>query len=260
MQDFKSILNAKTKEDFIITWQSDRSFFTAKHLKIIAIITMLLSHLGQSGLLYDLGSQYYELADIFVFIGRIAMPIFCFFTIQAVLLTKSFKNYILRMFVFAFISEIPFDLALFARPSLAYQNVIFTLIFGALTIYGIQYIGRSKYNSLIKIFLMIICIFIGLFLAELLNTDYGMHGVLAILLLYIGRDSKILTAISLFLAFLFEFEVWGMVIPQTYGFVYLSIPLIMLYNGKRGNQNKWAFYIFYPAHLLVIYLLKILLI
>lgn len=107
---------------------------------------------------------------------------------------------------------------------------------------------------------MIICIFVGLFLAELLNTDYGMHGVLAILLLYIGRDSKILTAISLFLAFLFEFEVWGMVIPQTYGFVYLSIPLIMLYNGKRGNQNKWAFYIFYPAHLLVIYLLKILLI
>lgn len=94
-------------------------------------------------------------------------------------------------------------------------------------------------------------------LGNILKTDYSYKGVLAIVLIYLTRNRKISTAIALFVGFFFELEVWGYVIEMTYGFVYLSIPLLMLYNGKKGKESKWLFYIFYPAHLLLIYFLKL---
>lgn len=95
-------------------------------------------------------------------------------------------------------------------------------------------------------------------LASILQTDYESMGVLAIILIYLAKDSKFLTALAIIIGFAFEFAVGGYNIAISYGFVYLSLPLIMLYNGQRGKQNKWAFYVFYPAHLLIIYFLKLL--
>ena len=76
------------------------------------MIFMLLSHLAQTDFLYDLDQKFTLIADLFVFLGRISMPIFCFFTVQAIIYTRNFKKYTLRMLIFALISEIPFDLAL----------------------------------------------------------------------------------------------------------------------------------------------------
>ncbi len=252
-------LKYKDKEIYTRVWYRDRPYLTGAHLKYIAMFFMLLSHLAQTGFLYSLGEKYFALADIFVLLGRISMPIFCFFTVQAVIYTKDFKKYILRMLVFALLSEIPFDLAIFGAPIYKdSQNVFFTLLMGALAIYGIDYLWKKNLNPILKILAILIIVLIARNLALTFRTDYKHNGIMAIVLLYLAKDSKILTALALLLAFHFEFEMGGYAIPVTYGFVYLAIPLIMLYNGQRGKQNKWTFYLFYPAHLLIIYLMKLL--
>ena len=153
----------------------------------------------------------------------------------------------------------PYDLAFYGDPFYSYgQNVIFTILIAAFAIFLIDKLLMRDENIIINIVGIILITIAAMYLAVLLRTDYSSKGVVAIVLLYLARNNKILSALALMIGFLFEFEVWGSVIPISYGFVYLAIPLIMLYNGKRGKQNKWAFYIFYPAHLLVIYLLKLL--
>ncbi|MFO3716137.1 MULTISPECIES: TraX family protein [Anaerococcus] len=254
-----NFLEYKPKEVYTKVWYRQRSYLTGAHLKYIAMFFMLLSHLAQTGFIYGLGNKYYVLADIFVFLGRISMPIFCFFTVQAVIYTKDFRKYMLRMFIFSLISEIPFDLALYGTPFYwESQNVIFTLLMGAITVYGIDYLRKSNYNVVIKVLAGLLIIILARNLSLIMRTDYNVNGIVAIVLLYLAKDNKLLTALALLIAFYFEFRVFGYAIPISYGFVYLSIPLIMLYNGQKGKQNKWAFYIFYPAHLLLIYLLKLL--
>jgi len=252
-------LQYKTKEEYTKVWYRDRSYFSGAHLKYIAMIFMLLSHLAQTDFLYDLDQKFTLMADLFVFLGRISMPIFCFFTVQAIIYTRNFKKYALRMLIFALISEIPFDLALhrsFYYPES--QNVIFTLLMGAVVIYAMDYFWKSNYNPILKLIAMIAIIYVGYKLAFILRADYKGDGIIAIVFLYLAKDSKISTCLALLIAFYFEFIVYGYVMHISYGFVYLSIPLIMLYNGQRGKQNKWLFYIFYPAHLLLIYILELL--
>lgn len=242
---------------FLETWQSDRSFFTSGHLKIIACLTMFLSHLAQSYLLYILG--YIRIADLSMLIGRVAMPIYCFMVAQGMLLTKDKKSYLKRLFIFALVSEIPYDLA-FRNTIFEYynQNVIFTLFLGALLIYIWQVIENKSYKVYIKISLMLIIAILFCFLAQMMFTDYSYKGIIAISLLYLTFSNKYLTALVLFLSFYFEAYVTGysLYIPFI---VYLSIPLILLYNGKRGKYSKYGFYLFYPGHLMLIYFLKLVL-
>lgn len=242
---------------FLETWQSDRFFFTSRHLKIIACLTMFLSHLAQSYLLYILG--YIRIADLSMLIGRVAMPIYCFMVAQGMVLTKDKKSYLKRLFIFALVSEIPYDLA-FRNTIFEYynQNVIFTLFLGALLIYIWQVIENKSYKVYIKISLMLIIAILFCFLAQMMFTDYSYKGIIAISLLYLSFSNKYLTALVLFLSFYFEAYVTGysLYIPFI---VYLSIPLILLYNGKRGKYSKYGFYLFYPGHLMLIYFLKLVL-
>lgn len=230
---------------FLDKWESNRSFFNAGHLKILALITMLISHIAQTGLLTELG--YWEYYYPFMIIGRIAFPIFCFFIVQGVVLTSNLKKYLLRLFIFALISEIPFDLAFYGGISKQGQNVIFTLFLGALCISFIKIIDEKSSYKLINAIVCIIIVSIFMDLADFLKTDYSSKGIRAIVLLFLAYDSRLFTVFAIVQGFYFEANLLGV--------VYLSIIFILLYNGKKGNVNKWLFYIFYPGHLLVIYLL-----
>lgn len=242
---------------FIENWQADRPYLTSGHLKIIACGAMLLSHLAQSDLLYQLG--YTKSADLFMLIGRISMPLFCFMEVQGILLSKNPEKYLQRLLIFAFISEIPFDLANTDTAFYFYsQNVFFSLFLGALMVHFWEKTRASEKNPVFKIGLIIL-MFLGIyFLAEFFMTDYDSRAILAIAFLYFAKESRILTALAILVGFAFEARIGGDYLSIPY-MVYLSIPLILLYNGKRGTYNKWYFYAFYPVHLLVIYLLKIIL-
>lgn len=238
-------------------WQANRKYLTSGHLKFIACGAMLLSHLAQSGLMYQMG--YVKLADLFMLIGRIPMPLFCFMSVQGISLSKNREKYLQRLFLFALISEIPFDLAFSDNIFDVYsQNVFFSLFLGVFMVYLWEKIREFKLNKVFKLGLIILIFLAIYFLAEFFMTDYDSKAIIAIGLIYLAKNSKVLTALAVLFGFAFEATVAGFELSIPY-IVYLSIPLILLYNGKRGTYNKWYFYAFYPVHLILIYLLKIIL-
>ena len=169
------ILKVNSLEEYNRIWNRDRSYLSAAHLKWIAIFTMLLSHLAQTNLMYNMGEEYWFMADIFVFIGRIAMPIFCFFTVQAIIYTKNYKKYFLRLLAFALVSEVPYDLAFYEKPFYSYgQNVIFTILIAAFAIFLIDKLLKRDENIIINIVGIILITIAAMYLAVLLRTDYSL--------------------------------------------------------------------------------------
>ena len=212
-------------------------------LQWLATVTMTVDHIGV--VLMRGSSQYYA----FRMIGRTAFPIYAFLLVQGMIHTKSLKNFALRLAVFALISELPFDLAFYNRPFyFGHQNIFFTLLIGVLGICGLM---RSQ-NAPAK-FGVILAVAL---LAQLLNTDYGAIGVVLITLFWQLRDARAGTAITM-LVF-----VTGMTLDAgpIYLFAALSLVPMLCYNGLRGGASsgagafirRWGFYLYYPAHLLVL--------
>ena len=193
-------------------------------LKVIACITMFIDHIGYA---------IYGKLSWCNYIGRIAFPIFAYQITEGYAHTKSLKKYFLRLLVFAIVSQIPFMLfhSIISRDF--GLNIFFTLLLGLLSIFLFEKLP-SKLLSIP--FIALLCAF-----AEITNMDYGYWGVLLIFVFYLCKNNKILLTISF------------------YGYIYLmlctfaSIVPILFYNQKQGRKIKYFLYVFYPAHLLVIY-------
>ena len=228
---------------------SQRFGISGSTLKFIAIITMFIDHAAATVVRammnlpsihdnMDLYRQFSSIYSVMRDIGRIAFPIFCFLLVEGFLHTKNIKKYVSRMFLFALISEIPFDFAL--KPSWYYpskQNVYWTLLIGLLVLWGITvYYGR------VTIQLMIIVA--GLMVATFLKTDYSYKGVFLIEVLYLMRFTKLYQCIGGAAAISWEY-------PAPLAF----IP-VYFYNGKRGLSMKYFFYWFYPGHLVLLGIIK----
>lgn len=207
-------------------------------LKMIAVITMLIDHIGCVFV-----PQYTSLYVVLRVIGRIAFPIFAYTLAEGFFYTRNVKKYMLRMGILAIISEVPFDLALFGKPlEPEYQNVFFTLFLGLLMLYLLSKIWSPV--------LRILCLAAVFLISELLHTDYGMMGLLMIFWCYQFRDKK-----NIKIAGIALINVLLMGGLQSYAVLAL-IP-ILLHNGEHGPKRKGFFYGFYPAHLLVLYLVSI---
>lgn len=210
------------------------------YLKIIALSTMLIDHIGAI-----------FLKDVILLrvIGRLAFPIYCFLLVEGYFNTKDIKKYLSRLLIFAFISEIPFNLAFY--DSFFWfdtLNVYFTLFIGLLVIYFCERYTHPIY----KIF---IC-FIGMLVAELIKSDYSSVGILMIYLMYAYRDKKVLKTIGVVILNFF--------VGFIQAFAGFSMLFIVFYNGKkvpdnkRIKINKYIFYMFYPLHLLFLKLISLL--
>lgn len=211
-------------------------FLDGGTLKIIAIITMLADHIG---------ALLFPQIILFRIIGRIAFPIFCFLLVEGFMHTRDVKKYALRLLLFAFISEIPFDLAFgggstigFIPVNLYQQNVFFTLFLGLLALILITKYGYQRINIF---FIILSCMLV----ASFLKTDYGEAGVLLIVLFYYsyGNILKVIGSVILFCLIFTGIQIYGI----------LSLIPLVLYNGKKGITFKYVFYVFYPAHLLILY-------
>ena len=219
-------------------------------LKMIAIITMLIDHTGAALVLpllsmrgiYSNPELFQNLKTLYYImrrVGRLAFPIFCFLLVEGFVHTHNVKKYAQRMFLFALISEFPFDWALkTGQPVMNYQNVYFTLLIGLLVMWGV-----SEMTGRIPIQLLILVS--GLILAHMLKTDYAQRGVFLIEVLYILRTSRLSQCLCGG-AFI-EYEK----MPAPLAF----IPVFM-YNGKRGRQLKYFFYCFYPVHLMILGIIR----
>lgn len=232
-------------------------------LKLIACITMFIDHFTVVFSSYMMKAEYFvTIKGVGVvsapymlgrLIGRIAFPIYCFLLVEGFFRTGSRRRYIARMAVFALISEFPFDLAFQVTGKtirlaklMEYQNVMLTLLLGLILMYVYEWI-KMKYFAQPLIFntLGVIAIVGIAAAAELLKTDYGMAGIVFIMVFYLFRGKKpyLFAGIAAaMLLFTNTAELFGL---------FAFIP-IFFYNGERGPRVKYAFYAFYPAHLLLL--------
>lgn len=204
---------------------------TGFQLKLLAMLAMTADHIG---------AVFFPEIPLLRWIGRLAMPVLCFFIGEGLRHTRSPRRYLLRLTGFALLSELPFDLAFYGGIEWGHQNVYFTLALGLLALWAIQSWGMEGWLLALTAALA----------AELLGCDYGMYGVLLILLLdrfHRAHSEQLAAAALLNLAF------FGL---QTQTLSLIALPLLWLYNGKRGRDDRRLFYLYYPAHLCVLGILR----
>ena len=236
--------------------------FTSNMLRTIAVILMLSDHIW---------ATYMSFGNWMTYIGRMAFPIFAFQISEGFVHTSNFKKYALRLLGFALVTEIPFNLFYSSRWFNPYhQNVLFTLLLGLLAIYVIDNAKKNrtaKNIALSVLWLGLICI------ASVIGfVDYGFLGMLTVVMFYVLRDfpfawlaqlvAMVLINIVFFEGQVFNVEIFGrMVEIPSQGFAVFSLIPIWLYGGKKGKSSKvmqYGFYAFYPVHMLVLYLIKLL--
>lgn len=203
-------------------------------LKMIAIITMVIDHVGHI---------FFPEVMLFRIIGRLSFPIFAYVLTEGFIYTRDVKKYMLRLGIFAFISEIPYDLAIMGSVlEFTHQNVFFTLFLGVLMMWLM-----TKTKNIILQYGIVAAM---LLLCQFLNTDYSDIGILLIFIFYMFRERKIEKLLLVGLIFV---GLTGGV--QLYAI--LALPLIALHNREQGPKMKAFFYLFYPAHLLILYLVHL---
>lgn len=290
-------------------------------LKLIAVITMVIDHVGSTlPILVSSGirqsSSWYYVYIVFRYIGRFSFPLFAFLLVEGVLHTHNKRNYALRMFLFAIISEVPYDL-LFHHTFIEFtnQNIMFTLCLGIIFLSTLLYIRSDEEKSIsidmVKlIYLTLIAFYYGYYIEKVLSKliSLTLNKVLLYILLTLSvevlliliyskqaneNDKFILCADTIILAFfmcvadlaqidyasramlvLYIFFLFrGQALTGMAGATFilgilsssmelinvLMLPVINSYNGERGKKTGLLFYAFYPAHLLIIVAILILL-
>ena len=205
-------------------------------LKLIAVITMLVDHIGALLLPNVL---------LLRIIGRIAFPIFAFLIAESMTHTRNRKRYLLRVFFFALITELPFRLSILGGNwGFGLRNVLFTLLFGALACLCWAN-GQKQPWWYIAAFLPVIA-------AELFFTDYGAFGAAAILLFFALRPQPKILTCAVFAVWTVFYCIAHLNMLELYAL--FALPLLYFYNGQKGAHSaKYFFYVFYPAHLLLLW-------
>lgn len=218
------------------TRQKNRYSLNGVDLKKMAMISMLIDHIGF--LLIPPGGLYF----LFRLVGRLAFPLYAFLLVEGFFHTRDLNGYKKNLLFFALISEIPFNLACNGTVfSLKYQNVFFTLFLGLCMMEVLQRVrGAAEEVLIIAVFAVS---------AWILRCDYQIFGILLILLFYWYRRGTCPFAAPGFLA---AYMSLGHFCAAA-----LSMIPISRYNGMRGRQgNKYLYYLFYPIHLLILYLIS----
>lgn len=229
-------------------------------IKYIAMVTMLLNHIAHVFL-----ARGTVLHEVFEDVGYFTAPVMCYFLVEGYTYTRSKYRYGLRLLVFTVISQLPFYLALRLRTAgLPFtMNMFYTLFCSFLIL-----VAREKIQNLSR--RGVVC---GLLI---LVTIIGDWQIFAALLVYLlaedwGDKKKMMrhycVIALIYCLFITRNYMWGNYgLPASIfhgvlgclGIVAAGVTVLFFYNGKRAehgrNFSKWFFYIFYPAHLLILYL------
>lgn len=203
-------------------------------------------------------------------IGRVAFPIFAFMIVEGFFHTTTVRRYIIRLFLFAIVSEVPFNLIYGSSPIYPFhQNVLWTFLIALLSIALVE-----KVKTMGKWWLtwpvLIITALVGSLLGTIAMVDYFGAGVLTVLTFYIFREKKwwcflgqlvclAILNIKMIGGYFYSISIAGhefQIVQQS--FALLSLIPIWLYHGEQGYHSKWFQYVcyaFYPAHLLLLYLI-----
>jgi hypothetical protein len=221
-------------------------------IKLLAITTMVIDHIGL--FLYP---------DVLPFriIGRLSFPLFVWLIANGALYTKSVINYLFRLVALATVSELVF-MVIWGKsnPLENGHDILVTLSLGLLAIILIRAVSCSLLKTGIIALFAWICWSI--------QSDYGAAGILLITTSYIfytNLRKMFLAHLAVYLSFytipvLVEYIQVGSLFPSSIIFLIqpvgiLSFIIIGLYNGQEGKKFRLAFYLFYPVHLSILYVI-----
>lgn len=231
---------------------------TAAVLHIIAMTLMLMDHLWATLL---------SAREWLTCAGRVAFPIFAFMAVEGYFHTRSFKKYILRMLLFAVLSEIPFDLmygGTWFYP--VHQNVLWTFLLGLLGVWLMEQV-RKKGKTWMYLLVCVLVVPAGLVLGTLCMVDYYGVGVLTVFVFYFLHGRKWwcflgqLAAlywlnVELLGGLMYPVQLFGMEFELCQqGLALLALIPIWLYRGRQGYHSKpfqYLCYAFYPVHILLL--------
>lgn len=225
-------------------------------LKLIACITMLIDHFGHA-IVPGLPVPY--MVDLYYAcrtIGRIAFPIYCFLLAEGMRHTRNPGKYIGRLAIGILLAELPYDILFEGGISWESQSVMVTLTLGAVMLWCMEKTEKTWLKLLIAVpFAMV---------AELAKSDYGGWGI-AMIAVFALLDRLPVQIMGLLLVnFLMDsvpVPFFGVAIPIQL-FAALAMVPIALYSGKKLTRSRavqWSFYLFYPVHLLILWMVLLIL-
>lgn len=233
---------------------------TSFHLKMVAFLLMFLDHIGVLFMVPGSGSWLLARG-----LGRLSFPLYAYLVSHGIRHTHDVVAYCRRFLAFAFLSELPFDMAFFGHaPDFAHQNIFFTLAFTVAVFIPWQAgaTGSEQCRQQRKpkaAFLPILCMGVA---AQFIHADYGFLGVLLIEGM-VFADGKLVAMMLCVWCFLFLKTGW--LVPDSLERMTVSAAVSLLWawvvgmdNGKPGSRKwrKW-FYAAYPAHLAVLWNVRI---
>lgn len=237
---------------------------TSMSLHIMGMIFMLCDHLWGTIVPGN---------DWLTCIGRLTFPIFAFLIVEGYFHTRNLKKYVQRLLLFAVLSEIPFNLAM--GSSVIYpihQNVLWSFL---IAIGLIHWNEKAKASRKLwqRILVGCVTVVLGYILGIFTMVDFYHAGILTVLVFYFFRQGKWWSYIGQFaclwyinmeilggFSYMITFMGQTLFVPRQ-GFALLALIPIWLYRGKKGYHSKWLQYFnyaFYPVHLLILGLIKVL--
>ncbi len=213
-------------------------------LKIIAAVSMLIDHTG---------AILFPEMRILRILGRIAFPIFSYMISEGCIYTRNKGRYLGTIFAMAVI----YQLVYFGFTQDMYLSILFTFSFAIVVIYALLNFKKKKNTlSFLAFVLSVAAVYV---INEKFTVDYGFWGcmtpVFATLFEKDKQKGHTLPVLSMTVCLIILAHLSASP-NQIYSL--MSVPLLLMYSGKRGKYNmKYFFYIFYPVHLIVLQIIDI---
>lgn len=240
-------------------WEIKKIALNGNQLKLIAIIAMTIDHLAD---VFYPGFPAQPLPVAMHLIGRLTAPIMWFFVSEGFYYTKNVKKYMLRMFIFAVISHFAYCFAFGINPiplvtGIFNQTSIMYPLFISVVVLWLQN-KEKRMNKYLKFAIIFVLIW------SAFPADWSCIAVLAIVNMYSKRGDLI----GQMKAMIFWVFIYGVIsfffVSKVYALALVGVlmvyPLLKMYNGEKGKADwmKWFFYIYYPLHLVIIGIMRVL--
>ena len=238
-----------------------KKHLNGNQIKLIAIIAMTIDHLTWA---FFPGTQAVWYVFALHIIGRLTAPIMWFFIAEGCHYTHNIRKYAARLFVFAILSHFAYNFA-FGIPFLPFSNgsffnqtgVMWSLAWAVVLIAIFRNEKIPQWAKYLSILILCLITF---------PSDWSCIAMMCPFFLYQHRGNFKKQAIDIVVWTLMYAIVYFFFLDKLYGvlqlFTFLTIPILAQYNGERGRRvpgTKWLFYIYYPAHLVIIGILRIVL-